>query len=326
MNTASGHIELDRAVASIRVGQRHRRDLGDLNALVASIQREGLLQPITITPDGLLVCGARRLAAVRALGWKTVNVWVRSAISDRLAHLLAEQDDNMLHKELTPLEAEALYREIKQLLAEDASRRQTASRFSADNQPGSDGPGKFPAPSEAHGDAREQAAATIPGGASYKTLEKVGYLREIAANPTLSDEIRQQAADGLAQIEADAPVHPIYQAIRSAVDAARQDRDAQLHRLADEALARVKDDPKKQRQAPARRQAVPARYPVRAFNLTWGELYEWWERYDFDLLARELTEEQAEAFYATAEGTATAAHKLRALRDQRDGQPRLHAL
>jgi ParB family transcriptional regulator, chromosome partitioning protein len=33
------------------------------------------------------------------------------------------------------------------------------------------------------------------------------------------------------------------------VDAARQDRDAQLHRLADEALARVKDDPKKQRQA-----------------------------------------------------------------------------
>jgi ParB family chromosome partitioning protein len=71
---------------------------------------------------------------------------------------------------------------------------------------------------------------------------------------------------------------------------------------------------------------VPARYPVRAFNLTWGELYEWWERYDFDLLARELTDEQAEAFYATAEGTATAAHKLRALRDQRDGQPHLRAL
>jgi ParB family chromosome partitioning protein len=325
MNTASGHIELDRAVSSIRVGQRHRRDLGDLNALVSSIRREGLLQPITITPDGLLVCGARRLAAVRQLGWKTVNVWVRSAISDRLAHLLAEQDDNVLHKQLTPLEAEALYREIKQLLAEDASRRQTASRFSADNQPGSDGGSNFDPPSPSADRTRKQAAAMIPGAPSETTLDKIGYLKDTATNPALSDEIRRQATDGLAQIEADAPVHPIYQAVRSAVDAANQDRDAQLHRLADEALARVKDDPKK-RQAPARRAAAPARYPVRAFNLTWGELYEWWERYDFDLLARELSDEQAEAFYATAEGTATAAHKLRALRDQRDGQPHLRAL
>jgi ParB family chromosome partitioning protein len=324
-SAASGHIELDRAVASIRVGQRHRRDLGDLNALVSSIEREGLLQPITITPDGLLVCGARRLAAVRALGWKTVNVWVRSAISDRLAHLLAEQDDNVLHKQLTPLEAEALYREIKQLLAEDASRRQTASRFSADNQPGSDGGSNFDPPSPSADRTRKQAAAMIPGAPSETTLDKIGYLKDTAANVSLPDEVRRQATDGLAQIEADAPVHPIYQVVRTAVDAARQDRDAQLHRLADEALTRVKGDPKK-RQAPARRQAVPARYPVRAFNLTWGELYEWWERYDFDLLARELTDEQAEAFYQTAEGTATAAHTLRTLRDQRDEQPHLHAL
>jgi ParB family chromosome partitioning protein len=326
MNMASGHIELDRAVASIRVGQRHRRDLGDLNALVDSIRREGLLQPITITPDGLLVCGARRLAAVHQLGWKTVNVWVRSAISDRLAHLLAEQDDNVLHKELTPLEAEALYREIKQLLAEDASRRDASTRFSAERQPGIDGGAKLAPPSLGPlGKAREQAAEMIPGGLKHTTLDKIGYLKDTAADLGLPDEIRRQATDGLTQIEADAPVHPIYQAIRSAVDAARQHSDAQLHRLADEALARVKDDPKKFRPA-ARRQAVPARYPVRAFNLTWGELYEWWERYDFDLLARELTDEQAEAFYATAEGTATAAHTLRALREQRDGQPHLRAL
>jgi ParB family chromosome partitioning protein len=254
-----------------------------------------------------------------------VNVWVRSAISDRLAHLLAEQDDNVLHKELTPLEAEALYREIKQLLAEDASRRQTATRFSAENQPGSDGAAKFAAPSEPVGDARFQAAAMLPGAPSHATLDKVGYLRDVAGNVELPDEVRRQATDGLAQIEADAPVHPIYQAVRSAVDAARQDRDAQLHRLADEALARVKDAPKK-RQAPARRAAVPARYPVRAFNLTWAELDHWWERYDLEVLARELTDEQAEAFYATAEGTATAAHTLRALRQQRGEQPHLRAL
>ncbi|PNB15217.1 ParB N-terminal domain-containing protein, partial [Pseudomonas sp. DP16D-E2] len=90
---------------------------------------DGLLQPITITPDGLLVCGVRRLAAIKQLGWRTVNVWVRSAISDRLGHLLAEQDDNQLHKTLTPLEAAGLYREIKTLMAEDAARREAAGQF-----------------------------------------------------------------------------------------------------------------------------------------------------------------------------------------------------
>lgn len=162
MGAATGYIELDRAVSSIRVGQRHRQDLGDLDALVASIGRDGLLQPITITPDGLLVCGARRLAAVRRLGWQTVNVWVRSAISGRLAHLLAEQDDNVLHKELTPLEAEALYREIKLLLAEDASRRQSASRFSTAHQPATGGAPKFGTPAQTVARVSKQAAGMVP--------------------------------------------------------------------------------------------------------------------------------------------------------------------
>lgn len=76
--TERGHLQLERAVDSIRIGRRHRTDLGDLTFLAASIAREGLLQPPTITPDGVLVCGARRLGAIRALGWKTTPVWVRS--------------------------------------------------------------------------------------------------------------------------------------------------------------------------------------------------------------------------------------------------------
>ncbi|MCT1438721.1 ParB N-terminal domain-containing protein, partial [Brachybacterium paraconglomeratum] len=127
MSVPTGFIELERTVASIEVGRRHRTELGDIDALAASIDRDGLLQPITITPDGVLVCGARRLAAIRKLGWRTVNVWVRSGISDRLGQLLAEQDDNVLHKPLTQLEAAALYRELKQVMAEDAARRQAAT-------------------------------------------------------------------------------------------------------------------------------------------------------------------------------------------------------
>lgn len=59
-----GHIELDRAVDSIAIGVRHRVDLGDLSPLMTSIERLGLLQPITVAPDGTLLCGRRRLEAV----------------------------------------------------------------------------------------------------------------------------------------------------------------------------------------------------------------------------------------------------------------------
>ena len=134
MSTSPGHIELDRSTDSIRIGSRHRADLGDIDALAASIEKYGLLQPITVTPDGALVCGARRLAALRQLGVKKTGVWVRTGISDRLTQLLAEQDENTLHKTLNPTEAATLYREVKVLLAEDARRRQEASRFGSDQK------------------------------------------------------------------------------------------------------------------------------------------------------------------------------------------------
>ena len=51
-----GHIELERQIDSITVGVRHRKDLGDMNALMRSIEEVGLLQPVTVTPDGALVC------------------------------------------------------------------------------------------------------------------------------------------------------------------------------------------------------------------------------------------------------------------------------
>lgn len=210
-------IELERTVASIQVGHRHRSDLGDIDALAASISDQGLLQPLTVTPEGVLVCGRRRLAAIQQLGWRTVSVWVRSGVSDRLGHLLAEQDENVHHKQLTQVEAAALYRELKALMAEDASRRQAASQFSTARQPGSDGGGKFPPPSDGPvGKAREHAAEMI-GAASYKTLEKIDALRRLAEDPQQPETLREQAATELAGIEAGGPVDPAYQRVRAAV-------------------------------------------------------------------------------------------------------------
>ena len=327
----TGSIQLDRAVDSLIVGTRHRADLGDIDALAASIERDGLLQPLTITIDGVLVCGARRLAAIKRLGWRTVNVWVRSGLSDRLGQLLAEQDDNMLHKPYTQLEAAGLYREIKQLMAEDAARRKAATQFSAENQPGNDGPANFAGPSGTLGEARAQAAAMIPGGASHTTLEKINYLQQLADDTAQPETLRAEATAGLERIEAGEAVHPIYQAIREIDTVTRERREADLHARAEAAVAHAKSLKKGKRTTPRPLPVVaddgqPVRYPLRAFVQTWGELANWWTHYDADTLARELTDEQFENFLATVEGTTGFAEALHTAREDTAERPRLRAL
>ncbi|HWV50625.1 MAG TPA: ParB N-terminal domain-containing protein [Microbacterium sp.] len=308
-----GGLELARAVDSIFVGRRHRKDYGDIDDLVRSIGHVGLLQPITITPDGVLVCGARRLEAIKRLGWTTVNVWVRSGISDRLGQLLAEQDENTLHKPLTKVEAAALYRELKTLMTEDAARRRAYTQFQPGHAAGEHGPANFAEPSTARGEARAQAAAMIPGGMSHATYEKINVLRDIAESPDQPEPLRAQAAADVDKLEAGAAVDPLFQRARAATQIGHDDG---LLRLGAEAVQRAKAAKKQRHTArPSDESAiVPMRFPTRAFLQTWGELSGWWTHYDADALATELTEEQVEAFLATVDGTARFAERLRAAR------------
>nr|WP_206037962.1 ParB N-terminal domain-containing protein [Rhodococcus sp. HNM0569] len=320
---------MERTVDSIRVGRRHRTAFGNIDELAASIDRDGLLQPITITPDGALVCGARRLAAIKKLGWRKVNIWVRSGVSDRLGHLLAEQDDNVLHKPLTQTEAAALYRELKTLMAEDAARREQATRFSSEHQPRWNGSARFADPLDSpRGDARKQAATMIPGGASHATLEKIGYLEQIAQDPAQPTALRAQVVAELERIDSGAPVDPIYRHVRGLAKTAQEQRETDLHQLAADALARAKQTKTGKRAArprPVTDDDEPARYPVRAFVLTWGELEQWWTHYDAEHLATELTDEQIESFLTTAEGTSRFADELRAAHDRDDGDEQVAA-
>ena len=54
-------------IEEIKIGVRFRRDLGDLKSLAESIKAVGLLHPIVVTSDGLLIAGQRRLEASRLL-------------------------------------------------------------------------------------------------------------------------------------------------------------------------------------------------------------------------------------------------------------------
>ncbi|GAA3871287.1 hypothetical protein GCM10022381_13000 [Leifsonia kafniensis] len=334
MGNSSGSIGLERATDSIIVGNRHRVDLGDIDALATSIKREGLLQPVTVTPNGVLVCGARRLAALRKLGIKKVNVWVRNGISDRLGELMAEQDDNVLHKPLSQTEAAALYRELKEVIAEDAASRQQASRFSSDQQkPRSDGAATVAAPSA--GDTRQQAARMVSGRNSYTSLERINELQQMVDDPTQTDAVREQAQAALDTIDEGGSITAAQQRMHAAVSLAeleafvadatlpRSVRDAaevavarvrsieataradDLERVATEALIRVKSGAKRKSSQPRTQlpDDQPALHTLRSFVLIWDDLDGWPGRYDPAVIGPGLTDEKWEQFLATVAAT-----------------------
>lgn len=302
MPDTDGHIELERTIDSIVVGVRHRESLGDLDSLMESIKRLGLLQPVTVTPDGVLVCGRRRLEAVRRLGWRTLRVWVRSGISDDLSRLLAERDDNAERKDLDDVEQSRLYAEIKTLLAEDAARRQLATQFSATGaQTQDDGGGDSPPPELCAGKARDQAAQLITGGASYHRHEQVEAIRKVADDLSSPPAMRALANRELEAIRNGAKVHGAYTRFRDALaleeSTTNSSTEDPLHLMAADALTRAKRDLAEQRSKTRthRRPDTPRR-STRAFLLTWGDLVGWTAHYDANDIADDLADEDWDMF------------------------------
>ena len=273
----NGHIELERSVDSIIVGTRHRKDLGDLDPLMRSIERLGMLQPITVAPDGVLLCGRRRLEAIRRLNRKTVRVWVRSGLSDRLNSLLALQDENTLHKPLSPIEAVELYRELKTVMAEDAARRQRATRFGAQDGHGMDGGGDSPPPGEP-GKTGEQAAKMVTGADSHQRLERVARLQDLAGDEAQPETLRELAVNVLSEISEGAPVSPSFKAVTEVSRHAAGERSGadELERLAREALERIRR-PRSRRQSST---AAGGGRSLRSFVHTWADLDGWSAHYD----------------------------------------------
>ena len=81
-------------VDEIIVGIRRRVELGDIESLAKSIDSMCLINAILITNDNLLVVGARRLAAVKLLGWDEipVSVWYGLSQQDIWRLELAENE------------------------------------------------------------------------------------------------------------------------------------------------------------------------------------------------------------------------------------------
>ncbi len=99
-------------VDEIRVGPRHRRELGDVEELARSIRAVGLLQPVGVRRSGEgfeLLFGARRLEACRRLGREEIEALLVDIEPDAGERAeWAEWEENEIRKDLAPSERVAL--------------------------------------------------------------------------------------------------------------------------------------------------------------------------------------------------------------------------
>jgi len=140
---------------TIIVGQRCREQDGDIKALAASMDKLGLLHPIVVTPDHRLICGGRRLAAARALGWVTIPVTLAETLTD-VEQAEAEAQENTHRKPYLPMELVRAARRVDEALGVRARARERQGTS-----------GKLPEVEK--GRARDELAAAV--GTSGRTLQ-----------------------------------------------------------------------------------------------------------------------------------------------------------
>lgn len=152
-------------LSAISVGRRHRRDMGDVAALAASIKQFGLLHPVVVHPDGRLIAGERRLAACKLLGWTQVPI----TTVDIAQIARGEAAENFDRKDFTHSEAVSIKRELEPELKEAASERR-GTRTDLQHA------GKLP--TSENGRAADQAAEFT--GFSRRTLDKADAIVKAA--------------------------------------------------------------------------------------------------------------------------------------------------
>ncbi len=140
---------------AVHVGERHRRDLGDIAGLAASIAAEGLLQPIGITEDNVLVFGERRLRAYQ-------DALRRETIPARVVHVRSitagEYAENEIRKDFTASERVAIGKALEAELGDRQGRRTDLEL--RENLP------------EVKKGRTEEIAAQRAGFGNYKTYEQ----------------------------------------------------------------------------------------------------------------------------------------------------------
>jgi ParB family chromosome partitioning protein len=228
------------SIAAIRIGERVRQDLGDLNELAASIGDIGLLHFPVVTDDMDLCAGERRVRACRKLGWTEVPVHVVHDMDDLAARFKIEEQENVCRKDLTPLEMAARAKRLRVILAPEAAQRKAASQVKPGQKlrakklirlpsglpsggesddasktrksPGRNGGAESAPPFK----TRQQVAAMV--GTSHDRLKKIEAVIEAAENDP-HPEVRRVAGKAREEMDRTGKVEAAY---RQVVEAQQQ--------------------------------------------------------------------------------------------------------
>lgn len=103
-------MNIDRII----IRERIRQDLGDLVELEKSIQEFGLIAPIIINTDCVLLAGYRRYLACRKLGMQEIPVRMITT-RDGEHDLMIELEDNELNQPLSPEDYQTYERKLQQI-------------------------------------------------------------------------------------------------------------------------------------------------------------------------------------------------------------------
>lgn len=110
------------AINSIVVNDRIRKDFGDISGLAADIKENGLLQPVVVSDDMVLLCGERRLRACKELGMDEIDAVVKSP-ADAHQALMMEVAENENRKEFSVSERLAYAAKLMPIVQEEAKDR-----------------------------------------------------------------------------------------------------------------------------------------------------------------------------------------------------------
>ena len=120
-------------VDAVRVEERLRQvDEGKVLELMQSYEEVGVINPISVDEDLVLIAGAHRLEAAKNLGWETIEAKIFD--EDDLTKLLIQISENLFRNELCYIAAAEHIQERERILTSLGQRKQRGSNQYADDE------------------------------------------------------------------------------------------------------------------------------------------------------------------------------------------------
>ena len=230
------------SVDSIRVKNRISKEFGDIESLAEDIKENGLINPLTLTPDLKLLAGERRLRAVKSLGWKSVDVRIVDNPDD-VKKLRIEISENEHRKEFTFSEKMEYVKLLHEMYDAQAKERQLSGLKNVSNL-------SFDTPVSDDKRTSERIAEEV-GIGSRNNLQKAEYIADHATPEMIAaldaeqlsinaayKQLREQAKKAEKEKEAlEAKSRQLASDLKEAREDARREKAAknQLEREEDEA-------------------------------------------------------------------------------------------